>query len=253
MGVTIDVALRAAGGGHHAHQHLPAGLVAQQLTEVGDGRQGRTVDGEQDVAFGDVHPGARERADLLRDVRVRAVDVRHAPAALGPRERGAERRGQHLVVALPEVTAADEDVERGELAHQLRQQVRQLAPVRDPRHQRPVLLAHGRPVHAVHAAVVEVVPLEPPRVLVHLPQLGPRVHRERPAGERHLVSAGSRAPSRRRPRRRAPAPSAAAASSGPPSARNGDVLAERLRLRPPPSSRASSALAARRSRRRDRK
>src|ERR1044072_1242622 len=59
-------------------------------------------------------------------------------------------------------------------------------PRRARRGERAHLLGLALPVPPVHAAVVEVIAREPPRLGEHLPPLDPRIERERPAGERKL-------------------------------------------------------------------
>ena len=86
------------------------------------------------------------------------------------------------------VTAPHEDVQRRQLAHHLRQHVGQLGAIGDAIHQRRVLRAHGRPVHAVHLSVVEVVALEAPAFGEHLPPLVARVQPEPPVADgEHLL------------------------------------------------------------------
>ena len=105
-------------------------------------------------------------------------------------ERRAQRRRLHLIGAASRVTAAHEDVQRGQFAHHLRQDVGQLRAIGDAIDERQVLRLHRRPVHAVHVAVVEVVALEPPRLGEHLPPLVARIEPERPVAERHLALRG---------------------------------------------------------------
>ena len=194
----------AARLGLHAQQHLLVGLAAQQRVDVGHRERRRAVDHLDHVALGDFDAGPGERRPPLGPVGVGPDDVIHAVAAglVVARERGAERGRPDVVRPRPHVAAAHEDVERRQLAHHLRQEVAQLGAVGHAIDQRQVLGADGRPVEAVHAAVVEVVALEPPRLGEHLPPLVARVEVERPVARAEPpASRGPPAPSRRRRRR----------------------------------------------------
>ena len=97
--------------------------------------------------------------------------TRWPPAAASRSVVAPQRRRRHVVFARPLVAAVDEDVQRRQLAHHLREDVGQLAAFGDAIDQRGVLGPDGGPVHAVHLAVVEVVALEAPRLGEHLPPL----------------------------------------------------------------------------------
>ncbi len=102
-------------------------------------------------------------------------------------ERSAERCERDLIGAAAHVAAADEDVERRQFADHLREDVAQLGAIGHAIDERHVLRLHRRPVEAVHAAIIEVIALEPPRLREHLAPLVARIESERPVGKRHLV------------------------------------------------------------------
>ena len=176
--------------GRDAEQHLLAGLAAQQLADLGDLGGRDAVDVRDEVAHLDVDAGPAKRRQLVGQIGIARVDVRDAVAAgrgVAGRSRP-ERCRRDVVFARPLVAAVDEDVQRRQLAHHLGQDVGELGAIGDAIHQRRVLRAHGRPVHAVHLAVVEVVALEAPGFGEHLTPLVARVEPELPvASGQHLL------------------------------------------------------------------
>ncbi len=173
----------------HVQEHLPPDLVAQQHRGVGHRQRGDAVDRFDHVPLAHVHARPGERGERIGVVRVGAVDVGDAIPSGGfvSHQLGPQRGGLDLLPPLAQVAAVDEDVERGQLAHHLAEEVRQLGAVRDPGDERSVLLQHRGPVHAVHVAVVEVVALEPPRLDEHLMPLLARIDGELPRGEIDLL------------------------------------------------------------------
>ena len=103
---------------------------------------------------------------LIGQIRIVGVDVLDDVAAgfLVALENGAEGGGVNVVGGFARVSAADEGVERGELADHLRDDVVQLAAIGDAIDEGQIAVAHGGPINALHVAVVEVVALQPPGI-----------------------------------------------------------------------------------------
>ncbi len=88
-----------------------------------------------------------------------------------------------MVWTISHITAHHENMKRRQLPDHLTDQVGELAAIRDPIDQGEVLLEDLRPVHTMHARVVEEVSLESPRLHEELSPLPLRIYRERPAFE----------------------------------------------------------------------
>ena len=171
-----DVPLLAPLGGLDPQQHLLVHLVAQQDAEIGGRQGGNAVDRFDDVPLLDLHARSAQRAGRGRQVGVHAIDVIDPPPPrlLVTHQRGAERSDLDGLTSLAVFAAADEGMQRRQLAHHLPQQVVELGPAGHPQAQGAVLLEHRRPVDAVHLRVVKIVALQAPRLAEHLLPLLPR-------------------------------------------------------------------------------
>ena len=138
-------------------QHLLAGLAAQQLAFVRHAERVHAVDGGDDLAFLHQRFGPGERRSLVGQVGIVRIDVLHHEAAglfipPQPRSEGCQ---VNVVLRLARIAAPNKRVQRGKLAHHLRNHVVELVAVGHAIHQRQIAVAHRRPIHAVHVAVVE--------------------------------------------------------------------------------------------------
>jgi len=163
----------------HAERHLVVCLPRERLPDVGQLRGGPAVHGDDEVALLDVHADVGERRPKRR-VPVLALQDPGDPeelrlrVALEPRAEQAHRdprRPRHVAAAHVSVTGV-------QLPDQLADDVRQVRAVVHVLEQRRILHLHRRPVHAVHVRGVEEVAHLPPRLVEHLPPLGPAVHRD---------------------------------------------------------------------------
>ena len=145
-------------------EHLLAGLAPQQFALVGDAKRIHAIDGGDDFAFLHQRIRPRQRRRLVGQVGIVGVDVLHHEAAgllIAPQPR-AETWPVHVILGLARVAAANKSMQRGKLADHLRDHIVKLVAVGHAIHQRQVAVAHRRPIHAMHVAVVEVVALQPP-------------------------------------------------------------------------------------------
>ena len=151
-------------------------------------------------AFGvDARLGER-RAQLRVPVEA-AVDLLQPIAAVGDLVVGAEQAARNVLGSASAVAAADAVMADRELARHPLQHAVEVGARRDVRQERRVLLALLRPVHAVHVRRVEVVAVDPPRLVEDLLPLGARIDRgPRCASTAMRPSAGSIAPRRRHDR-----------------------------------------------------
>ena len=97
-------------------------------------------------------------------------------------EARAERRQVDLVRGFADIAAVHEDVQCRQLAHHLRDHIVQLLAVGYAIDQRQVARTHGIPVHALHVAIVEVIPFQPPRIEKDAAEVRARIREERPGG-----------------------------------------------------------------------
>ncbi len=171
--------------GLDVQQDLLAGFAAQQLAFVGDIEQVLAVDADDDFAFLDKGLGTGERRRLIGQIGVVDVDVLDDVAAgfLVAPQNGAERGDVDVVGRLARVSAADEGVQRGELADHLRDNVVQFVAVGDAIDEGQIAVAHGGPIDALHVAVVEVVALQPPGIEKEAAELFARIGGEGPVRE----------------------------------------------------------------------
>jgi hypothetical protein len=170
-----DILARALQGGRRVdlQRHLLAGPAGQRLADVGQLGGGPSVNRHDEVAFldvdADVGQGRPERGiPVLALQDLRDLEELRGGVALEPRAEQAHRDARHL----RQVAAADVGVAGVQLADHLADDVGQVGAVVDVVHQRRVLGAYGRPVHAVHVGREEEVAHLPPRLVEHLVPLG---------------------------------------------------------------------------------
>ena len=180
----------AAGVRSHRELGDRAGGVLEGAEDVGGGVQRPAVHGQQVVALVHVSAWLGERRVQARYPVGSAIDSDDAVPAVLHGVVGAEQAYLQFGAGLRKVASGDVVVADPQLAEQPLEQPVEVRASGQVREEGGVLHAHGVPVQAVHAGIVEVVAVDAPGVLVHLRPLGPWVHEDLDAVERQPALVG---------------------------------------------------------------